>query len=112
MFEIYKDKAGEFRFRLKAKNGQIILKSEGYKTKGGCLNGAKSVRVNAINDIDGSSFKLYGGHNGPVSNLYFTMKARNGRTIGVSEVYNSASGLSAGIDSVLTNAPMAKIKCV
>ena len=33
MFEIYKDIAGEFRFRLKAKNGEIILASEGYKVK-------------------------------------------------------------------------------
>ena len=37
-FEVYNDKAGEFRFRLKAKNGQIIATSEGYKAKSGCLN--------------------------------------------------------------------------
>jgi len=45
-FEIYKDKAGEFRFRLKAKNGQIIAVSEGYKTKKSCLNGIASVQKN------------------------------------------------------------------
>ena len=38
-FEVYKDKAGEFRFRLKAANGQNILGSEGYKAKASCLNG-------------------------------------------------------------------------
>ena len=38
-FEIYKDKKGEFRFRLKAGNGQIILASEGYKAKTSCKNG-------------------------------------------------------------------------
>ncbi len=46
-FELYQDKAGEFRFRLKAKNGQNIGKSEGYKTKVSCLNGIESVAKNA-----------------------------------------------------------------
>ena len=46
-FEIYLDKAGEYRFRLKAKNGQNILGSEGYAAKKSCLNGIESVRNNA-----------------------------------------------------------------
>lgn len=46
-FEVYTDKAGEFRFRLKAKNGEIIGTSEGYKAKAGCLNGIESVKKNA-----------------------------------------------------------------
>ena len=46
-FEVYKDKAGEFRFRLKATNGQIIAVSEGYKAKASCLNGIESVKKNA-----------------------------------------------------------------
>lgn len=46
-FEIYTDKAGEFRFRLKARNGEIILSSEGYKAKASCENGIESVRKNA-----------------------------------------------------------------
>ncbi len=46
-FEMYADKAGEFRFRLKATNGQIIAVSEGYKAKASCLNGIKSVKRNA-----------------------------------------------------------------
>ena len=41
------DKAGEFRFRLKARNGEIIATSEGYKAKASCLNGIESVRKNA-----------------------------------------------------------------
>ena len=47
-FEMYQDKAGEYRFRLKAKNGEIIATSEGYKTRRGCLNGIDSVRRNAV----------------------------------------------------------------
>ena len=46
-FEVYVDKAGEFRFRLKAKNGQIIATGEGYKRKDSCLNGIESVKKNA-----------------------------------------------------------------
>ena len=46
-FEVYTDKAGEFRFRLKARNGEIIAVSEGYKAKTSCMNGIDSVRRNA-----------------------------------------------------------------
>ena len=46
-FEIYTDKAGEFRFRLKATNGQIIATSEGYKAMKSCKNGIESVKKNA-----------------------------------------------------------------
>ena len=46
-FEVYTDKAGEFRFRLKARNGEIIAVSEGYKAKPSCMNGIESVRKNA-----------------------------------------------------------------
>ena len=46
-FEVYADKAGEFRFRLKAKNGEIIAVSEGYKAKASCMNGIESVVKNA-----------------------------------------------------------------
>ena len=46
-FEVYTDKKGEYRFRLKATNGQIIAVSEGYKAMSGCMNGIESVRKNA-----------------------------------------------------------------
>lgn len=46
-FEVYTDKAGEYRFRLKATNGQIIATGEGYKAKASCLNGIHSVQKNA-----------------------------------------------------------------
>ncbi|MCR4887310.1 MAG: YegP family protein [Clostridiales bacterium] len=46
-FEVYTDNAGEFRFRLKAKNGQNICASEGYTALKSCLNGIESVRKNA-----------------------------------------------------------------
>ena len=46
-FEIYEDKGGEFRFRLKAANGQVIAVSEGYKALASCKNGIESVVKNA-----------------------------------------------------------------
>ena len=46
-YEVYTDKAGEFRFRLKATNGQIIATGEGYKTLSSCENGVESVKKNA-----------------------------------------------------------------
>lgn len=48
-FEIYTDKAGEYRFRLKAPNGEIIAVSEGYKKKKACINGIQSVKRNVRN---------------------------------------------------------------
>ena len=46
-FEVYRDKAGEYRFRLKARNGEIIAVGEGYKSKAGCMNGIDSIKRNA-----------------------------------------------------------------
>lgn len=46
-FEVYKDKAGKFRFRLKAGNGQVIAVGEAYETKASAMNGIESVQKNA-----------------------------------------------------------------
>ncbi len=46
-FEIFQDKRGSFRFRLKAANGEIIVTSEGYTAKSSCKNGIESVKKNA-----------------------------------------------------------------
>ena len=47
-FEMYVDTAGEYRFRLKATNGQVIAVSEGYVAKASCINGIESVQKNAV----------------------------------------------------------------
>lgn len=46
-FEIYKDAAGKFRFRLRAPNNEIIAVSEAYEAKASCENGVQSVKTNA-----------------------------------------------------------------
>jgi uncharacterized protein YegP (UPF0339 family) len=48
-FEVWTDKAGEYRFNLKASNGEVIATSEGYKSKDSCMNGIQSVKENAPN---------------------------------------------------------------
>ncbi|NWG10765.1 YegP family protein [Candidatus Bathyarchaeota archaeon] len=49
VFEVFRDKKGKFRFRLKAANGKIIATSEDYETKRECFRGIESVRVNVAN---------------------------------------------------------------
>lgn len=46
-FEWFKDKAGKFRFRLVAANGETIAASEAYSSKDACVNGIESVKKNA-----------------------------------------------------------------
>lgn len=102
-FEVYKDKAGEFRFRLKAANGQNILGSEGYKAKPSCMNGIESVQKNSQNP---DRFKKKTSASGKFS---FSLTSTNGQTVGTSQSYDSESGCSNGMKSVAECAPGAKI---
>jgi len=98
-FEVYKDKAGEFRFRLKAGNGQNILGSEGYKTRASCLNGVESVKKNSqIPD-------RFEKKTTPSGKFSFRLCASNGQCIGTSQTYASESGCNNGMKSVAASAP-------
>ncbi|HSD07548.1 YegP family protein [Flavobacterium sp.] len=103
-FLINKRKNDEFQFVLKAGNGQVILSSESYSTKGACENGIESVRKNSQDD---NRFEKLEAKNGK---LYFNLKASNGQIIGSSEMYESAASRDNGIESVKKNAPDADIK--
>ncbi|MBK8506159.1 MAG: YegP family protein [Saprospiraceae bacterium] len=98
-FEINKTTSGQFRFNLKASNGQVILTSESYTTNPSCLNGIDSVKTNS--QIDSRFERLTARDGSP----YFNLKASNGQIIGTSEMYSS---LSARV-SVKTNAPTASV---
>ena len=102
-FELFKDKAGEFRFRLKAGNGEVILASEGYNDKSGAENGVASVRKNAPDDGNYDRKKSSNGKH------YFNLKAANHQVIGTSEMYEATSGMENGIESVKNNAPDAAL---
>lgn len=102
-FEIYVDKAGEYRFRLKAGNSEIILSSEGYRARAGCENGIESVRRNAPDEANYEKNVTISGYH------RFNLKAKNGQVIGTSQSYSSASRRDDGIASVQTNAPHAEL---
>jgi uncharacterized protein YegP (UPF0339 family) len=102
-FIITKKKNGEYQFNLKARNGQSILLSEGYATLAGCKNGIDSVIENAIFD---NRFDRKATHTGV---LYFSLKAKNGQTIGISELYESLAAREKGISSVKNNATNALV---
>jgi len=104
-FEVYQSgKNNEFRFRLKAKNGQIILSSEGYTTKASCLNGIESVKKNS------SDTKRFTKSQTPTRMYRFSITASNNQIIGTSQNYKSQSGCNKGIESVKKNAVIAEIK--
>jgi uncharacterized protein YegP (UPF0339 family) len=102
-FECYKDKAGEFRFRLKAGNGNNILSSEGYKSKSGCMNGIESVKTNSQ---DPDRFVKKETDSGK---FHFNLTAKNSQTVGTSQNYDSESGCDNGMKSVANNAPDAVV---
>lgn len=92
----------QYYFRLKSGNGEIILGSEGYVTKQGCLNGIASVKANAPYD---SRYE----RKDSFQNYTFNLKASNGEIIGRSENYTSSSGRENGIAAVKRDAPVARI---
>ena len=103
-FEIAKSKNGQFFFRLKAANGQIILSSEQYKSKASVQSGIASVKANAKKD---DNFERKSSKSGQP---YFVLTASNAEPIGSSEMYSSKSSMENGIASVKANAPKAAIK--
>lgn len=102
-FEIYKDKAGEYRFRLKAGNGETVLASEGYKAKASAKNGAASVQKNCADQSCFDKTKTRGGK------FRFNLKARNHQVIGTSQSYNTESARDNGIKAIARAAKGAKI---
>ncbi len=97
-YELYKSENGEFRFRLKATNGQNILSSEGYTTKAAAMDGIASVGKNANRK---GAFATKGGRN---KQYFFTLKAANGEVIGASQGYSDDAGCKKGMESVRRNA--------
>jgi uncharacterized protein YegP (UPF0339 family) len=102
-FELYKDKAGEFRFRLKAGNGEKILASEGYKSKGSAENGIESVKKNAALD------DRYDRTTTASGKFRFNLLAGNKQVIGTSQSYESERSRDGAIESVKKNAPTATV---
>jgi uncharacterized protein YegP (UPF0339 family) len=103
-FELFKsDKSGKFYFRLKAKNGQVILQSQGYTSKGGAKNGIESVKENCM---DNNCYEKKVASNGK---HHFNLLSTNKQIVGSSQMYASRSSMSAGIRAVKRVAPKATL---
>ena len=98
MFEIYTEKSGKFRFRLKAKNGEIICSSQGYTSKSSCKKGAFSLILNAKKI---KSFRVFKNRAGK---SFFNVVAGNNKVIATSQAYKTENSLKKGIESVRKNA--------
>jgi uncharacterized protein YegP (UPF0339 family) len=105
MFEIFQsEKTEKYYFRLKAKNGQQILSSQGYAGKSGCKNGIESVKKNSADD---ANFERKEAANGK---FHFNLLAANKQIIGSSQMYASKDGMENGIKSVQKNAAEGEVK--
>lgn len=101
-FQIFRDIRSEYRYRLKAKNGEIILRSsKGYVTKDACRTDIVSVKVNSTDD---NRYHRQISTNGQ---YYFTLNDLNNNVIGVSETYQTKIGRENGISAVKRDAPTA-----
>ena len=101
-FELFKDKKGQIRFRLKAPNGEIILASQGYTVRKSALKGIASVQKNSQSDARFDRKRTKAGYR-------FNLMATNGRVVGTSETYKSERARDNGVASVARNAPKARI---
>jgi len=102
-FELKKSTNGKFFFSLKAGNGERVLGSEMYETKSAAENGIESVKKNAGDD------NRYEKKTSNTGDHYFNLKAANGQVIASSEMYNTASGMNSGVESVKKNGPSASV---
>ena len=103
-FQMYQDREEKVRFRLIATNGQIILKSQGYKSKQSGKKGIEAVIQSSRLDKNFERKETKDGH------YYFTLKSSNGLIVGTSEIYASKAALELGIKSVTRYAAEGKKK--
>ena len=104
-FELFQSpKNKKYYFRLKARNGQVILASEGYESKSSAKNGISSVQKNCSDD---DCFDRKEAKNGK---YHFNLLARNNQIIGSSQMYASKDSMEKGIKSVKTVAPQATVE--
>ncbi|BFT82294.1 YegP family protein [Enterobacter sp. SAT-E-asb] len=103
-FELSKSSDGQFRFVLKAGNGEIVLTSELYTSKSAAENGIASVRTNSPLD---ERYEKKTASNGK---YHFNLKAGNHQVIGSSQLYATEQSRDKGIASVKTNGSTQTVK--
>jgi len=103
-FDLVKSSDGQFRFTLKADNGQTLITSELYKTKSSAENGIASVQGNCAND---TRYEKKESSNGK---FYFNLKAANHQVIGTSQMYASAASRDEGIGATKASGVTTTVK--
>lgn len=103
-YEISLASDGQYRFILKAGNGEPILNSELYKGKASAVNGIESIQKNSGDD---ARYERLTAKNGKP---YFNLKAANHQIIGTSQFYASEASRDKGIESVKTNGSSTNVK--
>ena len=109
-FKVFRDKSKGWRFRLVASNGECILASESYVSKRNVLRGIEAVKSNS-RKFDRfvihtkKRFFIFTYH-------WFTLVSRNGKVVGVSEIYSTKAGIRNGIQSVTLNAYGSEVEYV
>jgi uncharacterized protein YegP (UPF0339 family) len=106
-YQVYRDVAGKFRFRLRAANNKIVAVSQAYERKAGCINGVKSVQNNCGAPIED---KTTGAETLPhpkyevfadaASKYRFNLSASNGEIIAASEAYETKQNCLRGIEAM------------
>jgi uncharacterized protein YegP (UPF0339 family) len=116
-FEVKKSAAG-WKFNLKSGNGEVILTSEVYSSESSCKAGIESVKKAApAANTEDQTVDGFAEAKNPKFEIYldkakafrFRLKAKNGENIGASESYSTKAGCKNGIESVIKNAPDAKV---
>ena len=102
-YQIRRTSNGQFRWTLKASNGETLLTSESYVSKQGCFDGVASSKV-------WKKKKNFDKKTSTSGQPYFNQLANNYQVLGTSEMYSSTSARDNGIDSVKRNAPTATIE--
>jgi uncharacterized protein YegP (UPF0339 family) len=107
IYQVYKDVAGKFRFRLRALNNKIVAVSEAYESKAGCTNGVRSVQRNCQSPIEDKTIESETLPN-PKYEIFidakfefrFNLIAPNGQIITSSQAYNAKQGCIKGVEAV------------
>ena len=106
-FQLYKDAAGKFRFRVVAENGQNVASSEAYEQYGSCIKGINSVKKNSRSEVEDLTINdrkvlnpKYQIYKDAADEFRFRLKASNGEIIAQSEGYETKDACKSGIDVI------------
>ncbi|MBT8387441.1 MAG: YegP family protein [Ignavibacteria bacterium] len=96
-YQVYTGANKKVYFRLKSGNGQVVLQSQGYKSKAGATAGIASVKAHARS---GKNFEVKQAKNGK---YHFNLISKNKQVVGSSQMYTEKRGCTGGMNAVKKN---------